>query len=375
MAVKKDVRMVRSKKNKDKMVKKITYKCEGSYVDLNGISHRYHKRGFASNAEASEWERSFLLKSKNEVETSLTFDDLYLIFMDSKKQTMKNMSIYEIDKLYHKHIKPFFGCLKLSKINIKTIDSFKEHIISAKKSDGSLYANRTLEKIQTRLKTILKFGYAKGYIKDYRIAIFDNIQRSNEFKKEMLFWHPEEYNKFIKVVNDPIYVAFFSILYWCGLRNGETLALTWNDIDFNKASLVVNKTYTKHGRQITTPKTNNSYRTVVMPNQCILPLKALYDIQKNIIGFNTDKLLFYFDKPLDDNSIRMKKDKWIKEAGVKRIRIHDFRHSHVSLLISLGFSPFDISKRMGHTVEMVNNVYGHWFDDAQIKMVEKLNTL
>lgn len=208
MAVKKDERMVRSKKNKDKMVKKVTYKCEGSYVDLNGISHRYHKRGFASSAEATEWERSFLLKSKNEVETSLTFDDLYLIFMDSKKQTMKNMSIYEIDKLYHKHIKPFFGCLKLSKINIKTIDSFKEHIISAKKSDGSLYANRTLEKIQTRLKTILKFGYAKGYIKDYRIAIFDNIQRSNEFKKEMLFWHPEEYNKFIKVVNDSIYVAF-----------------------------------------------------------------------------------------------------------------------------------------------------------------------
>ena len=85
--------------------------------------------------------------------------------------------------------------------------------------------------------------------------------------------------------------------------------------------------------------------------------------------------MFYFDKPLDENSIRIKKDRWIKEAGVKRIRIHDLRHSHVSLLISLGFNPFDISKRLGHTVEMVNNVYGHWFQDAQSKMVDKLNTL
>lgn len=93
------------------------------------------------------------------------------------------------------------------------------------------------------------------------------------------------------------------------------------------------------------------------------------------IKFDNNKLLFYFDKPLDENSIRIKKDRWIKEAGVKRIRIHDLRHSHVSLLISLGFNPFDISKRLGHTVEMVNNVYGHWFQDAQSKMVDKLNTL
>ena len=66
MAVKKDERMVRSKKNKEKMVKKVTYKCEGSYVDLNGTPHRYHKRGFASSAEAAEWERCGVPFVKNE---------------------------------------------------------------------------------------------------------------------------------------------------------------------------------------------------------------------------------------------------------------------------------------------------------------------
>ncbi|MCB7329800.1 Arm DNA-binding domain-containing protein [Longicatena caecimuris] len=79
MAVKKDERMVRSKKNKDKMVKKVTYKCEGSYVDLNGISHRYHKRGFSTAEEAKEWEHTFLLKAKTEIDNDLTFYDLYVL--------------------------------------------------------------------------------------------------------------------------------------------------------------------------------------------------------------------------------------------------------------------------------------------------------
>ena len=374
MAVYKDERYVNSKTN-GKRVKKVTYRAEGSYVDIDGNNQRYKKRGFETKKEADQWQREFLLNAKIGINNNMTFDDLFVIFMDSKKHTMKKASIYEIEKLYAKHLKPFFGNLKLSKINLKTLDTFKDRIINSKKADDTFYANRTLEKIQTRLKTILKFGYSKGHITDYRIAIFENIQRSNEFKKEMLFWQPEDYKKFISVVDDPVYIAFFNVLYWCGLRNGEALALTWSDIDLRKKSININKTYTKHGRQITTPKTTNSYRTIIMPEACYKAIKQLYEVQCDIIGFSDDKLLFFFDKPLDDNAIRIKKDRWIDMAGVKRIRIHDFRHSHVSLLISLGFSPFDISKRMGHTVEMVNNVYGHWFNDAQAKMVEKLNSL
>lgn len=375
MAVKKDERMVKSKRNKDKLIKKVTYKCEGSYVDINGDSHRYHKRGFISAEEAKEWERTYLAKAKLEVDTSITFYELYIIYMDRKNSILKNRSYYDINKMIEKHILPFWKDIKVSSITLHKIENYQNVLLNTKKEDGSLYSNESLKNIQMRLKSILKYGYENGYITDYKVQSFKIIKRGNELKKEMLFWQPDEYNKFISVVDEPIYVAFFNVLYWCGLRLGEALALTWNDISFDDKSIRINKSYTKHKRQTTAPKTANSYRTVIMPNKCFESVIILYEMQKKIIGYSNDKLLFYFINPLDENSIRKKKDRWIEKANVKRIRTHDLRHSHVSLLISLGFNAFDIAKRLGHTVEMVNNVYGHWFQDAQQKMVDKLNNL
>lgn len=367
MAVKSDVRYVTSKKDKSKKVKKTTYKCEGSYVDIDGKSHRYHKRGFATSEEAKEWERSLLLKVKAEVDSEITFDELFKIYMEYKKPSIKESSYYEVDKLYGKHLKPFFGNMRLSNIKIKVIDKFKSELLKKE------YTNKTLEKIQVRLKAIFKFGYSKGYIKDFRISMFENAKKANERRKEMKFWQPNDFAKFISVVDEPVYVAYFNVLYWCGIRNGEALALTWDDVDFEKNTLSVNKTYSKHTRSITTPKTSNSYRSVIIPNECIKALFELYNIHIKIIGFSNDKFVFNFNKPLDDNSIRIKKDRWITMAGVERIRIHDFRHSHVSLLINLGFNAFDIAKRLGHSPDMVNNVYGHWFNEVQQKMVDKLD--
>ena len=93
------------------------------------------------------------------------------------------------------------------------------------------------------------------------------------------------------------------------------------------------------------------------------------------IGYDDNKLVFNFDKHLDENAIRTRKNKWCEQAQVKQIRIHDFRHSHVSLLINMGFNPFEIAKRLGHTVEMVNETYGHLFQEAQQNMINKLDEL
>ena len=375
MAVKKDERMVHSKKNKDKMVKKITYKCEGSYVDLNGTPHRYHKRGFASSAEAAEWEREFLLKMRTEIDTNMTMNDVFVLYLGSKKNIVKDRTYWELQKTYKRYLYPYWGDLRLRKIRIENIHEFQSFLLNAKTIKNTLYSNAMISTIQTRLKSILRYASHNGYISDPKLTNFNIVKRSNEPKKEMCFWHPNEYKQFISVVDDQVYIALFNVLYWCGLRIGEALALRWSDVDLKAKTISISKTYTKHRRQTTTPKTRNSYRAVIMPNECFLSVQALYERHSSIIGFDKDKLLFNFDKPLDDNSIRLKKDKWIAIAKVPRIRIHDFRHSHVSLLINLGFSPFDIAKRLGHTVEMVNDVYGHWFDDAQQKMVDKLNTI
>lgn len=378
MTVKADVRYVNSKRDKTKKVKKTTYKCEGSYVDIDGVPHRYHKRGFSTAEEAKEWERTFLLKATNEVKNDTTFSDLYNAYKDAKLSKIKKNSMYKVDLLVNAHLIPYWGNIKLADINNRKIEIWQNELLnktyySSKEKKKVKYMNSHLETIQSRFKSILKYGITKGYITDARMTMFDIAKRSEEMKEEMLFWQPEEFMAFIKEVGQLRYYAFFNTLYWCGLRIGEALALTWKDVDLSKRIIKVRKSYSKHGRIISTPKTENSIRDILIPEMCLDALYKHREAHTKTIGYNENRFVFDFEKPLDDNSIRYVKNSACKKSGVKQIRIHDFRHSHVSLLINLGFNPFDIAKRLGHTVEMVNNVYGHWFTDAQQNMVDKLD--
>lgn len=375
MAVKKDERMVKSKKNKDKLVKKITYKCEGSYIDANGSQKRYHKRGFATADEAKEWERVFLLESTTGVSSNMTVNDLYIKFMDQKKLVIRERTFYQTDLSFKKHILPFLGNIKLSNLTLEKIEKYQHDLLTVNKQNGEVLKNSTLELIQKELKSLLAFAYEKSYIKNMHILSFKKVINIDESKKEVDFWQPEEFYKFIEVVDDIVYLTLFNVLYWCGLRIGEALALNWNDIDFNKKTIRINKSYSDYKHRITNPKTQNSYRTVIMPDKCFDAVSKLFEHDKQIIGFDNQKYIFHFEKPLNQDTIKIRKDRWIAKAHVKRIRIHDLRHSHVSLLINLGFSAFDIAKRLGHSVDMVNNVYGHWFQNAQNKMVDKLNNM
>ncbi len=378
MAVKSDVRYVNSKRDKTKKVKKTTYKCEGSYVDMDGVPHRYHKRGFSSAEEAKEWERTFLLKATNEINNNITFKELYFIYKDAKLSKIKSTSMYKVDQIVNLHILPYWGGTKLNKITTDKVENWQAELLNitySKNGNNIKYANSHLELIQTRFKTIIKFGITKGFINDMRLSMFDIAKRKDEIKKEMLFWQPYEFMEFIKEIDQLRFYTFFNTLYWCGLRSGEALALTWKDIDLDKRIIKIRKSYSKHGKIISTPKTDNSIRDVIIPEMCFKALLQHHEAHKKIIGYCDSRYVFDFDKPLDDNSIRYVKNRACQKAGIKQIRIHDFRHSHVSLLINQGFSPFDIAKRLGHTVEMVNNVYGHWFTDAQQSMVDRLDEI
>lgn len=66
-------------------------------------------------------------------------------------------------------------------------------------------------------------------------------------------------------------------------------------------------------------------------------------------------------------------DRGCKESGVKRIRVHDLRHSHVSLLINMGFTALAIGKRVGHSAEKITYRYTHLFPSVQTEMVDRLD--
>ena len=168
----------------------------------------------------------------------------------------------------------------------------------------------------------------------------------NEIPKEMDFWTKEEYLKFSEAMMDkPRSFYAFEMLYWCGIRSGELLALTAADFDFQKQTVTISKTYHRSkGRDIiTSPKT------------------AFYDI-------NPDERLFTVTKSYLNHEM----ERGAKQAGVKKIRVHDIRHSHVSLLINMGFSVLAIGERVGHEAEKITYRYAHLFPTVQTEMAEKL---
>mgnify|MGYP004535451923 FL=1 len=159
----------------------------------------------------------------------------------------------------------------------------------------------------------------------------------------------------------------FEMLYWCGIRSGELLALTAADFDFQKQTVTISKTYHRSkGRDIiTSPKTAKSNRTVKMPpflcEEMQEYIKMFYDIKP-------DERLFTVTKSYLNHEM----ERGAKQAGVKKIRVHDIRHSHVSLLINMGFSVLAIGERVGHEAEKITYRYAHLFPTVQTEMAEKL---
>ena len=157
-------------------------------------------------------------------------------------------------------------------------------------------------------------------------------------------------------------------LYWTGIRIGELLALTPKDIDILKKTISITKSYQRlDGRDIITPpKTPKSIRIIAIPEFLAADLQdyinGLYEPQEEERLFKVTK--HYFEKEIK---------RGIRASGIKKIRIHDLRHSHCALLIEMGSAPLEIAERLGHErVETTMNTYGHLYPNKQRQLSNKL---
>ena len=159
------------------------------------------------------------------------------------------------------------------------------------------------------------------------------------------------------------------MLYWCGIREGELLALTAADFDFQAEMVSINKSYQRLKGQdvITTPKTKKSNRVIKMPE---FLCEEMQDYLKMFYSAGTDERIF----PISKHYLKHEMERGCKATGVKKIRIHDLRHSHISLLIDMGFTALAIADRVGHENIDITYRYAHLFPTRQTEMADKLNT-
>ena len=187
--------------------------------------------------------------------------------------------------------------------------------------------------------------------------------------EEMQFWTKEEYQRFAEAIMDkPMSYYAFEMLYWCGIREGELLALTPGDFNFKAGTVSINKSYQRlHGEDvITTPKTKKNIRTIKMPK---FLCEEMQEYIQSLYGVKKKNRIF----PVTKNYLDHEMDRGCRASGVERIRVHDIRHRHVSLLIDMGFSAVAIADRVGHESIDITYRYAHLFPSKQAEMANKLD--
>jgi len=291
------------------------------YTDWRGERQQKLKRGFATKKEAQAWEREFLMQKQADI--NMSFESFVALYEKDVKPKLKLNTWLSKEHIIRTKILPYFKKRKLSEITARDVIDWQNEIRQHTKSSGENYSPDYLKNVHTQLSCI--FNHA---IKYYGLQINPAAKAGNmgsEQPKEMLFWTKEEYLKFIDAMMDkPMLYYAFEILYWCGIREGELLALTPADFDFEKKTLRINKSYQRlQGKDvITTPKTKKSNRVIQMPD---FLCDEMQDYFKQLYGLEPDSRIF----PLSKYALKRGMEFGCKAAGVKIIRIHDLRHPYV----------------------------------------------
>ena len=297
----------------------------------------------------------------------MTFDSFVEQYTADMQTRIKENTWATKEHIIRTKIIPYFGKQKMSSITAQQIITWQNELMNYKDENGKSLSPVYLKTINNQLSAI--FNHAVKYYNLRENPCKKAGSMGKKKNREMLFWTKEEYLKFAEVMMDkPLSFYAFEMLYWCGIREGELLALTPADFDFEKCTVSITKSYQRLNGQdlITTPKTEKSNRVIKMPQ---FLADEMQDYLKQLYGIESNDRMFTVTK----SYLHREMDRGAKEAGVKRIRIHDIRHSAVSLLIDMGFTATAIADRVGHESIDITYNYAHLFPSKQTEMAEKLN--
>lgn len=337
------------------------------YKNWEGKRKRYDKRGFDTKKAALQHEREFLAKQSKDINMGFsTFIDIY---MNDMKPQLKQSTMQNKENMIEIHIRPYFENKSLSEITSTDILQWQNTLLSLRDDEGKGYSPTYLRTIQNQLSAI--FNHAVKYYDLPKNPCKATRKMGKSKAKEMQFWTKDEYLKFSEAIKDkPISYYAFQILYWTGVRCGELLALTWNDFDIDNRKLSITKNYQviKGKGIITTPKTEKSNRIIDLPQ---FLCNEMQDFYEGMYPLCSDSRLFDVTK----SYLHHEMDRGAALAGVKRIRIHDLRHSSCALLIELGYSPVQIAERLGHESAAITERYAHLYPSVQRQMADRLDEI
>ena len=363
------------KKNKNGIAQ---YRVIYSYKDAKGKYKKIEKRVYGKSA-AAEMLRTLEDSIKNSRNaTKLPFCDIYKKYIEDMSAEIRSSSASKKKAYNRNHIEPFFGDTDLKEIDSRLLTQWKRYI-----NDKDI-GFTTKQNCYKELNAFFNYCVKLDYLDKNPLTKVGGFRNAYEGKKEMDFYSLEEFSLFNRELLKDAgltgvydFYVFFNIAFWTGCRKGEIHALRWDR--YHDGLLEIKESVNQksiNGYETTPPKNKSSIRDVTVPQQ----LKAILDEHKQramlLPDFTEDKYICGYYKPLADTSIENKNIKIAKDAGLKHIRIHDFRHSHASMLLGNGAPLLAISKRLGHsTVDQTSRTYVHLLKKESDKLVSILDGL
>jgi len=356
-------------------------------VRINYISDSGHPKQLTRIAYGSgvakdlERQLSTEIKAKSETPTRrMTIQELFDEYIEVKACELRKVSTERIRQSYKTHVAPTFKNYRIDRVTVKSIQDWKMYM------EKQGYAFNTKQKAFIWFNAIMRYAVKMEYLQKSPLAIVGNFKNTLRIKPEMSIYTPEEFKTFIAMVRESAeekeqlqnnlaewdYYVFFNIAFYTGLRKGEIYALKWSDISGPYLKVARSVTQRLKGGDVeNAPKNKSSIRTLQIP----LPLLEVLRIQKErqaILHNFTDN--FRVCGNVRDTSLQRRNEIYSAKAGLKAIRIHDFRHSHASVLANNNINIQEIARRMGHSqVEITWNTYCHLYPREEEKAVEVLN--
>ena len=361
------------------------YQVKVNYTDNQGIKRNF-KRVVFGLAEAKELEEQLIAdikKLKNAPTAVPTLNQLHNELCTALQGEIRESSLSKKKRDYEHHIQPLLGDVRLDNLTPSLLIQWKSYI---KEKDIVLTTQRNIYK---EFRAHLNFAIRMKYITDNPLDAVGNFQDSEYEEPEMKFYTPEQFSLYKQaalqhcIQRDCMdFYVFFCIAYYTGARKGEIHALRWSRLDGNVLDIKRSINQKENGRDVETlPKTKKSKRKVKIPNALLDILnqhkqRHQHFCKTHCLEWSEDYFICGLLRPLRDSSVAYKNSKFAEAANLPHIRIHDFRHSHASLLINANVNVLDISKRLGHKdAQETLRTYAHLFPSEEDKTLDVLNKI
>lgn len=357
---------------------------------------QYKSKKYSTKRDAEKAEAVFLINSGEFNGGNLTFNDIAIEFLEYQKDRMRQHPYETLSRIVS-YVTKDLGNIRIDALTSAQYQRFYNHIKDL--SFSKKYSNQILGSA----KRLVNFCSKRYGISTTVPFVFDNYKDVNKSDKNVDFYTISEFNMFISVVDDIRFKLLFMTMFYCGLRPGEANALTWNEINFSDRSITINKSVDTRSSDyiIGPPKTAAGYRTIPISNFLKSQLEDLHTFWSNADGYNDNWFVFGGWKPFPNNTMQVKKNKYIEKYNslaknkyinehqsddpkaylfkepLKRIRLHDLRHSCASMLINELKVPItSVSKYLGHeSPDITLKVYSHFYKEKLTDIAKGIDNM